>query len=81
MVDMILHGRLFGLQNVHTSFMRTVAPYSDQAVVWVEMVVHFQWKRVIFIHSSDEEGRAMLGRFQNKAEERGIEVSSRSHIS
>ena len=61
-------------QNVHTSFMRTVAPYSDQASVWVDMVKHFQWKKVIFMHSSDEEGRAMLGRFQSKAEERGIEV-------
>ncbi len=55
--------------------MRTVAPYSDQAAVWVDVVSHFGWKKIVFIHSSDEEGRAMLGRFQNKAEDRGIEVS------
>lgn len=54
--------------------MRTVAPYSDQARVWVDVVDHFSWKKVVFMHSSDQEGRAMLGRFQNKAEERGIEV-------
>ena len=63
-------------KNVHTSFMRTVAPYSDQASVWVDVVSRFQWKKIIFIHSSDEEGRAMLGKFQNKAEDRGIEVST-----
>ena len=54
--------------------MRTVAPYSDQAAVWVDLVAHFEWKTVVFMHSSDEEGRALLGRFQNFADGRGIEV-------
>ena len=59
--------------------MRTVAPYSDQAAVWVDVVKRFEWKKIVFIHSSDEEGRAMLGKFQNKAEDRGIEVSLDTH--
>ena len=60
--------------------MRTVAPYSDQATVWVDVVSRFQWKKIIFIHSSDEEGRAMLGKFQNKAEDRGIEVRTATKL-
>ena len=60
---------------MHTSFLRTVAPYSDQARVWVNLVRMFDWKRVVIMHSSDEEGRGMLGKLQNQAETKGIGVS------
>lgn len=62
-------------QNVHSSFMRTVPPYSSQAEVWVALVKYFGFKRVIFIHSSDQEGRAVLGKFQSRSETEDIEVS------
>lgn len=48
--------------------MRTVPPYSHQADVWVEMLKHFNYKKVIFIHSSDTDGRALLGRFQTTSQ-------------
>lgn len=54
--------------------MRTVTPYSDQTNGWVDLVLHFQWTKVIFVYSSDEEGRAMLARFQSSAEGKDIEV-------
>lgn len=47
--------------------MRTVAPYSEQAEAWVDLVEYFKFEVVIFMHSSNQEGRAMLGRFQSKA--------------
>ena len=56
--------------------MRTVAPYWDQAEVWVDIVKYFDWKTVIFVHSADQEGRAMLGKFQNKAAENDIKVNN-----
>lgn len=43
-------------------------PYSHQADVWVEMLKHFNYKKVIFIHSSDTDGRALLGRFQTTSQ-------------
>ena len=64
------------LQNVHSAFMRTVPPYSEQAEVWAELMDHWKFKSVIFIHSSDQEGRAILGKFQSKAEAKDIEVCS-----
>ena len=66
----------FHLQNVHSLFLRTVPPYSQQAEVWVSMLKHFDFHQVIFIHSSDQEGRAMLGQFQSKAETEDIEVDT-----
>jgi ionotropic glutamate receptor NMDA 1 len=36
--------------------------------VWVEMLKHFNYKKVIFIHSSDTDGRALLGRFQTTSQ-------------
>jgi len=51
------------------SFLRTVPPYSHQADVWVEMLKRFQYRQLVFLHSSDTDGRALLGRFQTKAHE------------
>ncbi|KAL3268270.1 hypothetical protein HHI36_007394 [Cryptolaemus montrouzieri] len=58
----------FSDKNIHVSFLRTVPPYSHQADVWVELLKHFNYKKVIFIHSSDTDGRAILGRFQTTSQ-------------
>ena len=56
-------------QNIHVSFLRTVPPYSHQANVWVEMLKLFKYRHLVFIHSSDTDGRALLGRFQTKTQD------------
>ncbi|BET00931.1 Glutamate [NMDA] receptor subunit 1 [Nesidiocoris tenuis] len=58
----------FSDKNIHVSFLRTVPPYSHQADVWVELLKHFNYMKVIFIHSSDTDGRAILGRFQTTSQ-------------
>ncbi|XP_017884037.1 glutamate [NMDA] receptor subunit 1 isoform X2 [Ceratina calcarata] len=58
----------FSDKNIHVSFLRTVPPYSHQADVWVELLKHFNYMKVIFIHSSDTDGRALLGRFQTASQ-------------
>ncbi|CAG7836862.1 unnamed protein product [Allacma fusca] len=58
----------FSDKNIHVSFLRTVPPYSHQADVWVEILKNFQYKKVIFLHSSDTDGRSVLGRFQTNAQ-------------
>jgi len=55
-------------QNIHVSFLRIVPPYSHQADVWVELLKHLGYRKVIFIHSSDTDGRALLGRFQSTSQ-------------
>ncbi|XP_069680015.1 glutamate [NMDA] receptor subunit 1 isoform X2 [Periplaneta americana] len=59
---------LINQSNIHVSFLRTVPPYSHQADVWVELLKHFNYMKVIFIHSSDTDGRALLGRFQSTSQ-------------
>ncbi|XP_054008572.1 glutamate [NMDA] receptor subunit 1 isoform X1 [Hylaeus anthracinus] len=58
----------FSDKNIHVSFLRTVPPYSHQADVWVDLLKHFNYMKVIFIHSSDTDGRALLGRFQTTSQ-------------
>uniref|UniRef100_T1J761 Glutamate [NMDA] receptor subunit 1 n=1 Tax=Strigamia maritima TaxID=126957 RepID=T1J761_STRMM len=58
----------FSDKNIHVSFLRTVPPYSHQADVWVELLTYFQYRKVIFIHSSDADGNGLLGRFTNIAQ-------------
>ncbi|CAL1298352.1 unnamed protein product [Larinioides sclopetarius] len=65
---------LISAQNLHTSFMRTIPPYSNQADVWIEILKFLNYKCVTFIHSSDNDGRSTLGRFQNLADHPGIKV-------
>ncbi|XP_031786058.1 glutamate [NMDA] receptor subunit 1 isoform X5 [Nasonia vitripennis] len=58
----------FSDKNIHVSFLRTVPPYSHQADVWVELLKYFNYMKVIFIHSSDTDGRSLLGRFQSTSQ-------------
>uniref|UniRef100_A0ABM0H1R8 Glutamate [NMDA] receptor subunit 1 n=1 Tax=Saccoglossus kowalevskii TaxID=10224 RepID=A0ABM0H1R8_SACKO len=46
--------------HIHMSFMRTVPPYSHQAIVWVELLKVYSWTRVVTITSDDQDGRAVL---------------------
>jgi hypothetical protein len=39
-----------------------VPPYSHQADVWVELLKHFHYRQIVFIHSSDTDGRSILGK-------------------
>lgn len=36
--------------------------------MWVEILKHFHYEKVIFLHSSDTDGRSVLGRFQTNAQ-------------
>lgn len=54
--------------------MRTMSPWSDQAQAWTDLLLYFKWTHVIFIHSSDPDGRAVFGKFVAKAEKHDIEV-------
>ncbi|XP_064627697.1 glutamate receptor ionotropic, NMDA 1-like isoform X2 [Lineus longissimus] len=57
---------VFSDMNLHESYLRTVPPYSDQASVWVDLIRHFKWKSVVIMHSADQNGRALVARFQNE---------------
>ncbi|XP_046474895.1 NMDA receptor 1 isoform X3 [Neodiprion pinetum] len=72
----------FSDKNIHVSFLRTVPPYSHQADVWVELLKHFNYMKVIFIHSSDTDGRAILGRFQTTSQslEDDVEIKVESVV-
>ncbi|KAK3577393.1 hypothetical protein CHS0354_032241 [Potamilus streckersoni] len=64
----------FSDKNVHPTFIRTVPPFNHQAVVWVKMLLHFDWKKVVLIHGMDEEGRTMLSNFQAQAVPASIKI-------
>ncbi|XP_044593390.1 glutamate [NMDA] receptor subunit 1 isoform X1 [Cotesia glomerata] len=70
----------FSDKNIHVSFLRTVPPYSHQAEVWVEMLKYFSYTKVIFIHSSDTDGRALLGRFQTTSQSLEDDVEIKVHV-
>lgn len=56
-------------------------PYSHQADVWVEMLKHFNYKKIIFIHSSDTDGRALLGRFQTTSQSLEDDIEIKVQVS
>ncbi|KAH0954642.1 hypothetical protein HN011_004176 [Eciton burchellii] len=70
----------FSDKNIHVSFLRTVPPYSHQADVWVELLKHFNYMKIIFIHSSDTDGRALLGRFQTTSQNLEADVEVKVHV-
>ncbi|KAL1131594.1 hypothetical protein AAG570_011208 [Ranatra chinensis] len=70
----------FSDKNIHVSFLRTVPPYSHQADVWVDMLKYFNYFKVIFIHSSDTDGRAILGRFQTTSQSHEDDVEIKVQV-
>ena len=40
-----------------------------QADVWVELLKRFAYRQLVFVHSSDTDGRALLGRFQTRTQD------------
>lgn len=66
--------------NVHKSFIRTVPPYFHQAEVWIKLLQSFEWTQVMFIHSKDEDGQAILGYFQTLAKAEGIAIEKTIRI-
>lgn len=49
--------------------------------MWVEVLKHFKYKKVIFIHSSDTDGRALLGRFQTTSQSLEDDVEIKVQVS
>ncbi|PSN32579.1 Glutamate [NMDA] receptor subunit 1 [Blattella germanica] len=72
----------FHIPNIHVSFLRTVPPYSHQADVWIKMLKNFSIRRVILIHSSDKDGRALMRRFQSISQnlEEDVEMKVQAEI-
>ncbi|CAO1443281.1 unnamed protein product [Diamesa serratosioi] len=70
----------FSDKNIHVSFLRTVPPYYHQADVWLDMLSHFGYTKVIIIHSSDTDGRATLGRFQTTSQTNYDDIDVRANV-
>ncbi|XP_040152491.1 glutamate [NMDA] receptor subunit 1 [Anopheles arabiensis] len=70
----------FSDKNIHVSFLRTVPPYYHQADVWLEILSHFGYTKVIIIHSSDTDGRAVLGRFQTTSQTNYDDIDVRATV-
>ncbi|XP_037070917.1 glutamate [NMDA] receptor subunit 1-like isoform X2 [Pollicipes pollicipes] len=58
----------FSDKNIHGSFLRTVPPFSHQADVWVDLLKMLGYTQVIFMHSSDADGRSVSSRFLAQAQ-------------
>uniref|UniRef100_A0A6I8QR03 Glutamate receptor n=1 Tax=Xenopus tropicalis TaxID=8364 RepID=A0A6I8QR03_XENTR len=72
---------IYSDKSIHLSFLRTVPPYSHQALVWFEMMRLFNWNHVILIVSDDHEGRAAQKKLETLLEEKESKVKPRNQSS
>ncbi|CAG2163133.1 unnamed protein product [Oppiella nova] len=63
-------------KSIYTTYGRTVASYANQADVWVEILDHFNFNCVVFIHSNDINGRRVQKRFEVLADASNIKVET-----
>ncbi|XP_043914410.1 glutamate receptor ionotropic, NMDA 1-like [Protopterus annectens] len=61
---------IYSDKSIHLSFLRTVPPYSHQALVWFEMMELFSWNHIVLIVSDDHEGRAAQKKLETLLEEK-----------
>ncbi|XP_077140177.1 glutamate receptor ionotropic, NMDA 1 isoform X4 [Ranitomeya variabilis] len=70
---------IYSDKSIHLSFLRTVPPYSHQALVWFEMMRIFGWNHVILIVSDDHEGRAAQKKLETLLEEKESKSKKRNY--
>ena len=63
------------LQELHSTLLRTVPPYSEQAEVWANLVRSFKWSKVNLVCSNDYDHRLMFIKFTALAYQSSITVS------
>ncbi|CAG2110709.1 unnamed protein product, partial [Medioppia subpectinata] len=63
-------------KSIYPTYGRTVASFSNQADVWVEILNHFNFNCVVFIHSNDINGRRVQKRFEVLADVSNIKVET-----
>lgn len=44
----------------HSSFLRTVSPFSSEALIWADLIKVFSWREICIIHSDDQDAKRML---------------------
>ncbi|KAG8543213.1 hypothetical protein GDO81_025200, partial [Engystomops pustulosus] len=71
---------IYSDKSIHLSFLRTVPPYSHQALVWFEMMRIFGWNHVILIVSDDHEGRAAQKKLETLLEEKESKAEKVLHF-
>ncbi|XP_043914717.1 glutamate receptor ionotropic, NMDA 1 isoform X4 [Protopterus annectens] len=70
---------IYSDKSIHLSFLRTVPPYSHQALVWFEMMRIFNWNHIILIVSDDHEGRAAQKKLETLLEEKESKSKKRNY--
>lgn len=63
-------------KHIHSTYLRTVPPYSHQVNVWIEILKELNYYHVVFIHGATYDGRTTFTRFQNLAESANIHIQS-----
>lgn len=65
---------IFSDKSLHDTFLRTVPSYSDQAYVWLGLLRHFRWNKVILLTSNDQDSRMIATKFTGLAERNKIKI-------
>lgn len=62
----------FSDKNSHPTFLRTVPPYNQEALVMAELIRKFNWKEINVIRTMDEEGKMFLYRLERASSDETI---------
>ena len=63
-------------KSIYPTFVRTVASFSNQADVWVEILNYFNFNCVVVIHSNDINGRSVQNRFEKLADVSNLKIEA-----
>uniref|UniRef100_A0A0X3P648 Glutamate [NMDA] receptor subunit 1 n=1 Tax=Schistocephalus solidus TaxID=70667 RepID=A0A0X3P648_SCHSO len=66
---------IFSDKYAHSSFLRTVPPYSQEAEVWLELIVHFNWHEIVLIHSNGQEAKALLSQLERQEQTKAFKIT------
>ena len=71
---------IFSDRNIHPTFLRTVSPLYNQAKVWLEILKHYKWNKVLTVTTNEYESKTLLAKFLALISDGDIKVEKSVHL-
>ncbi|VDP34231.1 unnamed protein product, partial [Soboliphyme baturini] len=61
-------------KSIYSSFLRTVPPWTEEADVWLDLLLYFDFRQVVLVFPDEQNSLLCIGRFLEQAAISGIQV-------
>ncbi|XP_063722805.1 glutamate receptor ionotropic, NMDA 1-like isoform X2 [Symsagittifera roscoffensis] len=65
---------IFSEKNIHPMFLRMVTPLDAEPAVWMDLMIHYKWRKAIILVADDHNGNSVYEAAINQATQKNIQL-------